>query len=231
MDSDFEESTNLISSPEESSHLEPSLVNSSNLFEDNSINSDTIHSIYNKEDYKLEDDKTSRIYIFRHNLFTRHLLPINPNKHREMRVQCTRLVILNLLIIIKLIYNFSCNFYTECKIKGFQASNLSRHYQAKHPAIAYNKKSEKIRKRSMLFYFYYNYYFTNNFIEADVIPLTNNALFNLNEQNKRVKSSSLLNFNKEKALNKILIFQIENNISFNAIASNSFNELLSYYNK
>ena len=52
--------------------------------------------------------------------------------------------------------------------------------------------------------------------------------FNLNIKKKPKYKSS---FKEEDALNKILYFLIENNLSFNALSSQSFQSLLSYYNK
>jgi methyl-accepting chemotaxis protein len=45
---------------------------------------------FNKESFKLTDEKQSSIYILKEGLFTRILLPIKPGKDREMRVNCTR---------------------------------------------------------------------------------------------------------------------------------------------
>ena len=44
---------------------------------------------YNRPNYKLQRDEDSTIYIFNQSLFKRSLLPIFPNKEREMLVTCT----------------------------------------------------------------------------------------------------------------------------------------------
>lgn len=43
----------------------------------------------NSLDFELPPIETSDIYIFKNELFTRVLLPINPLKPREMEVRCT----------------------------------------------------------------------------------------------------------------------------------------------
>ena len=45
---------------------------------------------YNSKEYTLEDDISSKVYIFRNGLFIRTLLPINLSKDREIRINCTR---------------------------------------------------------------------------------------------------------------------------------------------
>jgi len=49
----------------------------------------SIESKYNKPEFQLEADTSSSIYIFKYGLFTRTLLPIDPQKEREIIVQCT----------------------------------------------------------------------------------------------------------------------------------------------
>ncbi|KAL6788397.1 hypothetical protein GGI42DRAFT_337879 [Trichoderma sp. SZMC 28013] len=84
-------------------------LNSSIIEEDSSVF--TSGSIYNRSEFKLEDNKDSRVYIFRNNLFNRTLLPIKINTEREMEVKC-----------------ISCNYKLITPVKGFRSSNLARHY-------------------------------------------------------------------------------------------------------
>jgi hypothetical protein len=42
----------------------------------------------NQEDYTLEPPETTQIYIFKHGLYTRTLLPIDFSKKRQMEVRC-----------------------------------------------------------------------------------------------------------------------------------------------
>lgn len=89
--SDASESTEVISSPIRSTinaAESNSIINSFSILDDASVSA--ANSIYNKEDYKLEPNKDSKIYIFRENLYTRTLLPINLNKERQIEVKCTR---------------------------------------------------------------------------------------------------------------------------------------------
>jgi hypothetical protein len=79
MDSDYEY--------EESTYEDQSIIPFS---ETDSQTSSLNTSLYNKEDFKLELDKDSKIYIFKNSLFTRTLLAIKPNTEREMLIQCTR---------------------------------------------------------------------------------------------------------------------------------------------
>ncbi len=44
---------------------------------------------YNDPTFKFEPDSESRIYIFKNNLFTRVLLPIENDKPRRMIIKCT----------------------------------------------------------------------------------------------------------------------------------------------
>ncbi|KAL6807478.1 hypothetical protein V8C40DRAFT_259945, partial [Trichoderma camerunense] len=111
-------------------------LNSSIINNKASITSDFI---YNRPKFKLKENKDLKIYIFQNNLFTRDLLPIKLGKDREMEIRCT-----------------SCKFKAIYQLKGFKSSNLARHYQSKHPLIAYNKESEKIRKRSKLLFYFFN---------------------------------------------------------------------------
>jgi hypothetical protein len=84
------------------------------------------NSKYNKPDFQL----STRIYIFNNGLFTRELQPIDYNKERELFIQCT-------------LYKYN----KTVKIPDFQSSNFIQYYKNKHPAIAYNEKSEKTLKK------------------------------------------------------------------------------------
>jgi len=46
-------------------------------------------SKFNNPSFKLEADSSSNIYIFKHGLFTRTLLPIDISKKRQMVIQYT----------------------------------------------------------------------------------------------------------------------------------------------
>jgi hypothetical protein len=63
--------------------------NNTNPFEENDIIILGNSSKYNNKDFKLNDEE-SNIYIVKNNLITRTLLPINPNKGREVLVKCTK---------------------------------------------------------------------------------------------------------------------------------------------
>ena len=147
---------------------------------------------YNKSDYKLDNTKS---YIFDNKLFTRTLLDIDFNKEREILIECT-----------------TCNYKKVEKIPRFLTSNYTKHYKYKHPNIAYNKESEKTRKR------------------ITDIP-KKQEFFNQLESRKRNRTDTLIDFNESEAYNKILNFIIQNNLSFNILNSNSFKDLLNYYNR
>ena len=140
-------------------------------------------------------------YIFQHNLFTRSLLPINYNKERQMLVQCT-----------------TCSYKKVESIKGFQASNFARHYKRKHPNIAYNKESEKTRKIKST--------------KPTTLPQDFfNKSLTTTESRKRIRQNTITEFDENEAYTKILTFLIDNNLSFNILNSDSFKDLLNYYNK
>jgi len=46
-------------------------------------------SPFNKPDFKLAASSTSKIYVIKHGLFTRTLLPIDLTKERQIQLQCT----------------------------------------------------------------------------------------------------------------------------------------------
>ncbi|KAH8878501.1 hypothetical protein GQ53DRAFT_123307, partial [Thozetella sp. PMI_491] len=106
----------------------------------------------------------------------------------------------------------TCSFKKIEKIPGFQSSNYSRHYKNKHSNIAFNKESEKTK-----------------LIKASLPP--KKAFFNQSKAQKRIRSNTIQEFNKDKALYKVLNFIVENNLSFNILNSASFHDLLNYYNK
>jgi hypothetical protein len=80
---------NIFSEDESLSIVENSPI-SSKTHLTSSINSNPSTSIFNKEDYKLENDLNSKIYIFSNKLFSRSLLPINLEKDREILISYTR---------------------------------------------------------------------------------------------------------------------------------------------
>jgi hypothetical protein len=75
-----------------------------------------------------------------------------------------------------------------------------------------------------LFMYLFIYYLLIIEIELDLL-----GVFNLNNNNRI--SNSNITFKEEEALNKILLFIIENNLSFRLLDSISFKDLLSYFNK
>ncbi|KAI3328097.1 hypothetical protein HD806DRAFT_519932 [Xylariaceae sp. AK1471] len=117
-------------------------------------------------------------------LFTRTLLPINKEKDREILVQCT-----------------NCFFNSTVKIKRFQSSNFVKHYKAKYPAIAYNKKAEKKLTKK------------NNTLKQPT------DFFNLKTK-KRPRNNTNLNINVKDIIN--------NNLSFNMLNSKSFKDLFNF---
>jgi len=48
---------------------------------------------------------------------------------------------------------------------------------------------------------------------------------------KRTRSNTVTDFEEEEGLLKVLTFVIDNNISFNALNSESFQDLIQYYNR
>ncbi|KAK1762479.1 hypothetical protein QBC33DRAFT_601630, partial [Phialemonium atrogriseum] len=101
-----------------------------------------------------------------------------------------------------------CTTYSYKKsksIKGFQASNFAWHYKLKHLNIAYNKESKKTRK-----------------VKKSLTTL---------ESQKRIRQNTITKFDENKAYTKVLSFIIDNNLSFNILNSESFKDLLNYYNK
>ena len=92
---------------------------------------------------------------------------------------------------------------------GFQSSNYVAHYKRKHPNIAYNKELEK-----------------NKQLKQNIPSTTTTDFFR-----KRLQANTIVKFNEDEAYHKILNFIIENNLSFNILNSESFKDLLSYYNK
>jgi hypothetical protein len=158
-------------------------------------------SKYNDLKYILPSNDKSNIYIFENNLFTRQLLPIDYKKERQILVQCT-----------------TCNYKKVEYIKGFQASNFARHYKAKHLNIAYNKESEKNRLKK-----------SNN--STNITNFFNTNTTTTLENRKRIRNNTITEFDENEAYTKILTFIIENNLSFNILESESFKDLLNYYNK
>jgi hypothetical protein len=49
--------------------------------------------------------------------------------------------------------------------------------------------------------------------------------------NKRPRNNTITDFKEDEAIQKIITFMLENNLSFNVITSDSFLNLLSYYNQ
>jgi hypothetical protein len=84
LDKEINPNTKLINSNNE-------LINLSDNENDTEINTESSFNLkdYNNKSFKLNDEKSSA-YILKEKLFIRTLLPINPEKDREMLVQCTR---------------------------------------------------------------------------------------------------------------------------------------------
>ena len=106
----------------------------------------------------------------------------------------------------------SCVYKKVNTLNKFQSSNFVKHYRNKHPNIVYNKESEKSLK-----------------LKTDIPD--KNTLFKQLESRNRNRTNTLINFNESEAYNKILNFIIQNNLSFNILNSNSFKDLLNYYNR
>lgn len=54
------------------------------------LNSDKFkNSKYNRTSFQFKSNETEGVYIFKNELFTRTLLPIDYSKEREMELQCT----------------------------------------------------------------------------------------------------------------------------------------------
>ena len=107
-----------------------------------------------------------------------------------------------------------CTSYTfkrTEKVASFQSSNYTRYYKNKHPHIAYNKESEKTRQKKV--------YKLESSNKSD--------FFN----RKRLRTATITDFDQNEAYNRILNFIVSNNLSFNILDSNSFKDLLSYYNR
>ncbi|RKF84124.1 hypothetical protein GcM1_144006 [Golovinomyces cichoracearum] len=102
----------------------------------------------------------------------------------------------------------TCNKKFITKVEAFQSSNLVKHYRENHHSIAYSKETEKTKKI------------------IDILP-NRSTFFN---SIKRARSSTLTDFTKEEAYNKIITFLIHNNLSFNILNSSFFKDLLCYYN-
>ena len=141
------------------------------------------------------------VYIFQHGLFTRSLQPIDYTKEREILLQCT-----------------TCSYKKIEPIKRFQASNFARHYKLKHPNIAYNKASETTRKVKAI-------------STTSVKDFFNKKNLTTTESRKRIRQNTITEFDENEAYTKILTFIVDNNLSFNILNSNSFKDLLNYYNK
>src|SRR6266566_4463937 len=112
-------------------------------------------------------------------------------------------------ILVKYI---SCVYKKVDILNKFQSSNFVKYYRNKHPNIAYNKEFEKSLK-----------------LKTDIPD--KNTLFKQFESRNRNRTNILIDFNESEAYNKILNFIIQNNLSFNILNSNSFKDLLNYYNR
>ncbi|RKF84207.1 hypothetical protein GcM1_138001 [Golovinomyces cichoracearum] len=145
---------------------------------------------YNKEGYKLET--TSNRYIFKNGIFSRVLLLIILSQPRKLRLTCT-----------------TCKKESITKVEAFQSSYLVKHYRENHPSIAYNKETEKTKKKI-------------KFKITNILP-TRSTFFN---SIKRARSSTLTDFTKEEAYNKIITYLIDDNLSFNILNSSPFKDLL-----
>ena len=80
------------------------------------------------------------------------------------------------------------------------------------------------------FHYYYCYYYSNINLRTEVTTHLSSDFFWLNLA-KRSRSNTITDFNEEEGLLKVLTFIIKNNISFNALNSDSFQDLIKYYNK
>jgi len=147
-------------------------------------------SKYNQPIYQLPSDKDSSIYIFQNNLFIWSLLPLEYNIEWKILIQCT-----------------TCLYKKIESIKGFQVSNLARHYKTKHIHIAYNKGNEKERQKKTIL--------------LNSTKTTKSDFFNIisPESRKRIRNNTITEFDDNEAYTKILTFIIENNLSFNILNS------------
>jgi len=107
----------------------------------------------------------------------------------------------------------TCSYKKAEKVAGFQSSNYVAHYKRKHPHIAYNKESEKTK------------------LLKQNIPSTATSTTTTDFFRKRLQTNTMVEFNEDEAYHKIPTFIIKNNLSFNILNSESFKDLLSYYNK
>ena len=80
------------------------------------------------------------------------------------------------------------------------------------------------------YYYYYYYYYSNINLGTEITTHSSSNFFRLNLA-KRSRNNTITDFNKEEGLLKVLTFIIQNNILFNALNSNSFQDLIKYYNK
>jgi hypothetical protein len=107
----------------------------------------------------------------------------------------------------------TCFYNKTVSVKRFQSSNFVQHYKNKHATIAYNEKTE------------------NKLIKKNNLP-SKTDFFNIStDSRKRIRADTIIDFNEENAYIKILNFIVENNLSFNILNSDSFKDLLNYYNK
>jgi len=83
---------------------------------------------------------------------------------------------------------------------------------------------------SYIKFHYYYYYYSNINLETEVTTHSSSDFFQPNLA-KRSRSNIITDFNEEEGLLKVLTFIIENNISFNTLNSNLFQDLIKYYNK
>ena len=104
-----------------------------------------------------------------------------------------------------------CKYNKTVSLRRFQSSNFVQHYKIKHPNIAYNAQTEA------------------TLTLRNSIP-TKTDFFNTKSR-KRTRTNTIIEFNEDEAYHKLLKFIIDNNLSFNILNSDSFKDLLNYYNK
>lgn len=174
-------------------------------------------------------------YVFKNDLFTRTLLPIDLPRPRKMVLACTTLVfpffLFNLIIFINFFKGATLNQQlTFIIFKHRIANDITK----ENTLILHITKEANhiVKKVSITFFFFLHLYINISFKESEITD-SNTSIFDL-QTRKRPRNNTIidnkLTFEEDEAYSRILNFLVDNNISFNVIGSKSFIDLLKYYN-
>ncbi|KAK0384767.1 hypothetical protein NLU13_7245 [Sarocladium strictum] len=103
----------------------------------------------------------------------------------------------------------SCDYQRKDRLSYFRSSNYVRHYEGRHSHIATSEKLESTKKR-----------------KSDLTSSPSIQGFFSSNLPKRPKND----YSEEGVINRVLLFLIENNLSFNSLGSDSFKALIRYLN-